>query len=267
MSDKAPDPKGSRPSGNWNEVWDPEHYGTGYGEVLYRRAIGEMPEMESSKAAARRLKGLIRENDRVLDVGCGAGHYLKSIRSAVDVEFSYTGADATQVMLEFARKAFEGEPKTEFVKGDVYDLPFEDNEFDVVISNNLLLHLPSIPGPISELYRVARRHVLIRTLVGKRAFNIKEVFEPEEYESDGTPKHANFFNIYSEKYVTGIIEGLPGVANFSIEPDLDFSSDAIQRDDESLKDPAYYRTTMQGGMQVNEYILSPWHFISIAKSG
>ena len=46
-----------------------------YGEVLYKRAIGLAPEMESSKATAKHLDGVLLPGSRVLDVGCGAGHY------------------------------------------------------------------------------------------------------------------------------------------------------------------------------------------------
>ena len=64
-------------------VWDrwPE-----YGEVLYRRATGTEDEMESSKALARMLTPFYAPGMKVLDTGCGAGHYLASLRKRLDAD-------------------------------------------------------------------------------------------------------------------------------------------------------------------------------------
>ena len=64
----------------------------------------QLPEMESSKALAKILKKQIFENDNVLDVGCGCGHYLKSLLSEIGVPFKYTGVDATNYYIELAKK-------------------------------------------------------------------------------------------------------------------------------------------------------------------
>ena len=57
----------SRLDDKWR-VWDRE---TEYGRLLYQRATGELPEMESSKAMARQVKTFVSPGDRILDVGCG----------------------------------------------------------------------------------------------------------------------------------------------------------------------------------------------------
>jgi ubiquinone/menaquinone biosynthesis C-methylase UbiE len=135
-------------------VWDSE---AAYGELLYERAIGKQPEMESSKALARLMKTRVRSGDKILDVGCGAGHYLRSLKREIEVPFTYTGVDATAGYVELARKAWAGETAARFEVGDVFGLPFGDGEFDVVFSCNLLLHLPSITTPMREIVRVAKR--------------------------------------------------------------------------------------------------------------
>ncbi|WP_455198542.1 class I SAM-dependent methyltransferase, partial [Kaarinaea lacus] len=144
-------------------VWDEEKE---YGEVLFKRATGESPEMESSKAAAKQLIEVVKDGDEILDVGCAAGHYLRSLKNALTVDFSYTGVDATAYYIELAKKAFKDDPKADFKVGDIFNLPFEDNSKDVVMCNNVFLHLPSIKKPLSELCRVARRFVLVRSMVG-----------------------------------------------------------------------------------------------------
>ena len=77
--------------------------------------------------------------------------------------------------------------------------------------NNVLLHLPSIVKPIAELSRVARRFILIRTLIGDESFRIQEVFSKEtwpfstvptdqEFDDSGEPTSFGYENIYSWGY-------------------------------------------------------------------
>ena len=64
----------SKMSNQW-KVWDRDE---NYGDVLYKRAVGDLPEMESSKNKALLMKKYVSDNTSLLDVGCGAGHYLRS---------------------------------------------------------------------------------------------------------------------------------------------------------------------------------------------
>lgn len=235
-----------------------------YGEVLYRRATGELPEMESSKAAAEVLKPLIRENDRLLDVGCGAGHYLRSFQKTITVHYSYTGVDATPYYLELAKKAFPEEPgKIEFIAGDIFNLPLPDASYDVVTANNVLLHLPNIIKPIQELCRVAKRSVVIRSLVGNRSFRVQEVQRRDpEFTEDGEPTAFFFYNIYSEDYIRYLTSRIPRVRSVTIAPDNAFSEQAIQDAVEVQKNKIGV-TTMLGGKQTNGYLILPWSFVTI----
>jgi cyclopropane fatty-acyl-phospholipid synthase-like methyltransferase len=80
----------------WRESWgNLTPVGRRYGQLLYRRAVGELPEMESSKAIAKRVARELIHGDKLLDVGCGAGHYLKSLRNIVPYLFKYVGVDAS----------------------------------------------------------------------------------------------------------------------------------------------------------------------------
>lgn len=234
--------------------------------VYFKRAIGELPEMESSKASAARVQRYARANDSILDVGCGAGHYLRSLRARIDVPFSYTGADATPSFVELARRAYADQSDVTFRQGDIFSLPFEDASFDIVMNNNVLLHLPSIEKPIRELCRVARRRVLIRALVGARTFRIQEVHAGknavEEFDAHGEPRDFNFFSIYSKAYIGGILKNTPGVRDFSILADTDADPNRINASAADYDNDAT-ATRMLGQWQCNGYILLPWCFVDI----
>ncbi|MEI8229663.1 MAG: class I SAM-dependent methyltransferase [Candidatus Peregrinibacteria bacterium] len=254
------------------KIWDDMQ---SYGEVLYKRATGEAPEMESSKAAARRLKKIVKQGNTILDVGCGAGHYLRSLRNAISVPFFYTGIDATQFYVELAGKAFSNDPNASFRRGDIEALPVENQSFDIVLCMNVLLHLPRILPAIRELWRATERTLLIRTMVGEKSFRIKQVREWEKevtgaedplFDADGEPLRFHYFNIYSERYVRWICSTLPDVANCSIEQDRDFNPKALTTAHWPDKTKPADLTKILGGQQVNGSIIEPWAFIRIDRS-
>ena len=255
-------------------IWDQDH---DYGETLTKRAEGDLPEMESAKSLAKLLSTLIQPGDRVLDVGCGAGHYLRSLKREIEVPFTYTGADATANYIELARDAWSSDPHAGFELADIFELPFDDGEFDIVMCCNVFLHLPSIRIPLRNLARVAKRELLIRTLVGDRSFRIQEVYsaathprtfpfplDQHEFDENGEPLSFHYYNIYARSWLETLIDQLPGVKSYSIVPDEEFEPSAIDREAQRENAPPDV-TRMVAGWQVNGYILQPWHFIQITK--
>lgn len=246
-------------------VWGKDNRTQHYGEMLYKRAMGQLPEMESSKAAAARLARLAFNGCSILDVGCGAGHYLVSLRKALDVSFDYVGVDATEAYVDLARSAFEGEAGVSFGTADVFNLPFEDRRFDIVMCNNVLLHMPSIRKPLSELYRVARRHVLVRTLIGETTYRIQESRSHDlaAFDSDDAPTQFHFLNIYARPLVESMVAEL-GEAKVSVEADDEFSTDAINSERAAYSEEGV-RTNVVGGRQVGGHIVHPWAFLHIER--
>lgn len=239
------------------------HEDTAYGEVFFKRAVGELPEMESSKAAARRVCELIRPDDHLLDAGCGAGHYLRSLRRIVPVPFSYTGTDVAPHYIDLGRRAFAHDDTAAFEVANIDALQFPDRSFDIVMCNNVLLHLRSIGKPLAELCRVARRRVLVRTLIGDRSFLIREVRgDGDGLDEEGEPLEYNWYNIWSKAHVANVLSRLPRVHRFQIDSDRDFDGERIE---EAAADhpQAANVTRIFGEWQINGYILQPWCFLSI----
>jgi len=257
----------------WRDVWRNRD---DYADVLYRRAVGAVPEMESSKAAAALLRDYIKPGDAVLDVGCGGGHYLRSLRRLIEVPFTYTGVDATRDFLDVARLAWKGTPGVVFRQGDIYNLPFETGEFDVVICNNVLYHLPNINRPLAELMRVARRVVIARTLIGDRSFRVQEVFSSavlprsevppdDEFTDEGEPRSFDYLNIYSKTYFTAAVRRADPKASVQYIEDKFFDPEAIERSaGEDWKNPN--PTRILDGRQVIGYIIVPYHFVIMEKT-
>ena len=87
---------------------------------------------------------------RVLEIGCGNGSmtgYLKSL--GVDI----IGIDMNEEYINNAKKRF-GEESFRLMRGEA--LEFENNIFDIVLSFDLLEHIPDVIEHLGEVKRVLR---------------------------------------------------------------------------------------------------------------
>ena len=138
--------------------------------------------------------------------------------------------------------------------------------FDIVMCNNVFLHLPSIKIPLQELIRVSKKYIIIRTLVAKQSFRIQQISEPEEYEEDGTPINYLYYNIYSRNYIEDLLKNNETVKNYKIIEDNDYNIEAFTKIDLNYvnEEPADL-TKIVDGKQVNNSIIQSWNFILIEK--
>ncbi|MEO7317587.1 MAG: class I SAM-dependent methyltransferase, partial [Chthoniobacteraceae bacterium] len=87
---------------------------------------------------------------RVLEIGCGSG-YFPSILGKAPVDF--TGLDLFEEHLARAR---EKTPHFKFLQGSAYQLPFENEQFDFVVSIYVFEHLTNLPACLEEVRRVLK---------------------------------------------------------------------------------------------------------------
>lgn len=94
----------------------------------------------------------------VLDLGSGAGFDAFLAVKKVGKTGKVIGVDMTDEMLEKARENADkgGFDNVEFKKGDIEDLPLEDEEVDVVISNCVINLAPDKEKVFKETYRVLK---------------------------------------------------------------------------------------------------------------
>ena len=113
----------------------------------------------------------IKEGDIVLEVAIGAGDVIEKIARKVGERGKVYGVDVAQGYIEFTRKRLAKlglNDKVHLQLGEATKLPFEDNEFDVLINCFMmdLIDIPEIPKVLSEFKRVVRTHgkVIIATM-------------------------------------------------------------------------------------------------------
>lgn len=100
----------------------------------------------------------LKQGERVLDLGCGAGHETLQAAALVGNEGEVVGLDLTPEMLDAARRnAYEkGVGNTRFVNNSIEDLPFKDNSFDIVMSNCVINHASDKNQVFREIFRVLK---------------------------------------------------------------------------------------------------------------
>lgn len=86
----------------------------------------------------------------VLDLCCGQGNVSEALLSR---GCHVVGVDFSPAMLAFARKRARN---ATFIEADAQDLPFDSAEFDIVVSNLGVCHVPDQPRALAEARRVLR---------------------------------------------------------------------------------------------------------------
>jgi arsenite methyltransferase len=100
----------------------------------------------------------LKEGEVVLDLGSGGGIDVFLAAKKVGPTGRAIGVDMTDEMLALARKNAEelGFENVEFRKGDIEDLPVDDECVDIIISNCVINLAPDKGKVFSEAYRVLR---------------------------------------------------------------------------------------------------------------
>lgn len=97
-------------------------------------------------------------NGTVLDVGCGGGHHLAMLRKKRHSALIY-GVDISHLSVK-ASIAYNQEAVdmglAKVVQGDVCELPFSDNWFDLVTASETVYFWPDVQKGFEEIYRVLK---------------------------------------------------------------------------------------------------------------
>lgn len=96
-------------------------------------------------------------DSKVLDAGCGEG-FITNLIAANIHNVDIIGLEYTEEALEIAKKMNQ---QLTYVQGDIYDMHFEDNTFEVVICTEVLEHLEHPELALKELERVCKKYLVI----------------------------------------------------------------------------------------------------------
>ena len=143
-------------------------YGDDFEKLLKRRSV---------TSDATHLLPYLEPGMRVLDLGCGPGTISVGLAKAVEPGELH-GVDMEESQIEIARAAAKagGRRNAHFHTGNATELPFEDDSFDVVHCNGLLMHVPDTKAALAEMRRVLKPGGIIS---GRETFVDSSFLEPE----------------------------------------------------------------------------------------
>jgi SAM-dependent methyltransferase len=123
-------------------------WGRAWGPRATDWELSELQQLPTYEEAIRRVG--ISAGQRVLEVGCGTGVFL---RAAADTGAEVYGLDASEALLELAGARV---PEADLRLGDLESLPYEDDFFDLVAGFNSFFFAVDLVGALREAGRVAK---------------------------------------------------------------------------------------------------------------
>jgi ubiquinone/menaquinone biosynthesis C-methylase UbiE len=96
----------------------------------------------------------MKENQNYLEVGCGNGAVCRYV--AENYLWNVTGVDVDPEQIQLARESSNDIQNLRFLEADATNLPFQDNDFDIVLSFGTTHHIPNWLDALKEIRRVLK---------------------------------------------------------------------------------------------------------------
>lgn len=133
---------------------------------------------------------------KALDIGCGPGLFTIILAK---MGYDMTSVDYSEDMLKEAKKnADENGCKSNFVWGNAQELPFDDGEFDIIVSRNLTWNLEKPEKAYKEWLRVLKTGGIILNYDGN---HYRYLYDKEYLLERAQP---DFFDGHKPEYIKNI---------------------------------------------------------------
>jgi len=226
-----------------------------YLSAMLRRATGEAPVMEQTKQLLELIGEIYRPGMRVLDVCCGAGHFYPALES-IDKNMAYHGCDLSAKYIAAARETFKEKTNAGFFEGDIFNLPFPDNGYDIVFCYTTLQHFPGYREAVRELLRVTTKYLFMRLLLSDHTYVIKR-FKPGLLDENGQPAFV-YYNIWDQGEFVDYLKSDPGCREVKVYDD---------RFNVEIPKANNWDTYTLAGMQISGNIILTWKHVRAVKGG
>ena len=134
----------------------------------------------------------------ILDVGCGEGFTLKKLEEK-KLGKKNVGIDYSDDAIKIGKKIY---PELALHKGDVYDIQYKDNSFDLSLCTEVLEHLEDPVKAVMEIKRVTAKYLIFS--VPNEPFFIGANFIRGKYLKNfgNHPEHINHWTAWGfEKFL------------------------------------------------------------------
>lgn len=101
---------------------------------------------------------LFHTGDKVLEIGCGDGTLWLCNQNRIPKNIEITLSDLSQKMLDESYLKLNDIPQIKsFDLADCFHLPYDDESFEVVIINHVLMYFENLELALKEIYRVLKK--------------------------------------------------------------------------------------------------------------
>ncbi|RJR23668.1 class I SAM-dependent methyltransferase [Candidatus Microgenomates bacterium] len=136
----------------------------------------------------------VLDAQKIVDIGCGEG-YPESFFLERKPNLKITGIDTNDQHLKEAKKK---NPKAEYIKGDIYNLNFNKDFFDLAIVLEVLEHLKEPNVAVGQVKKISKKAIF--SVPYEPWFSLLSFLGGSYIKSLGRhPEHVNFWNIESFK--------------------------------------------------------------------
>jgi SAM-dependent methyltransferase len=245
-----------------------------YVSLMRRRATGALPDMGCALRVGDLLRDFADGPFSVLDVGCAAGHFLRTFKHQELPLAKYVGLEIDPAMFRVASEVWEREAESglaEFINADLEKFS-SDRTYDFVICVNAFMYFASAKTALTNLLRAAKRRVLVRSYFADSNYRIiraqtslnhdkSSVDEIDVFDESGNIRCYDYWNIYSRTYIESLVARLDPSAEVDwIEDKNVLSSLKTERELDIKKRGA---TELLGEHEVSYPFILPWKWLSI----
>jgi len=140
-----------------SQVQFKEHYekeAQVYDKVRSTSLMGVLVDRLQVEFIAEEIECLKKEDFKVLEAGCGTGRILIPL---AEKGINIYGVDpAINMLAVLKNKIGNKNLAVELKEGDIENIPYPDNTFDVVYTMHVLMHMSIHKKAISEMYRILK---------------------------------------------------------------------------------------------------------------
>lgn len=126
-----------------------------WGENGCHKPLHEMNPIRGGFVMDVLKKFEISPDQPIIEIGCGGGIFSEYIAR---LGYNILGVDISMESINVAKEhAFITHVKVDYQVGSVYELPFENESFDIVMSSDFLEHIEDLVTAISEMSRILKK--------------------------------------------------------------------------------------------------------------